>query len=59
MSKSRPAPPTWPGVLLAGPPGKITGLPAILTFGTRRITRSEPATTAVPSSLTVKRLIWL
>ena len=33
MSKSRPAPPTWPGVLLAGPPGKITGLPAILTFG--------------------------
>ena len=35
------------------------GEPAILTLGTRRITRSEPATDRVPCSLSVKRLIWL
>ena len=35
------------------------GRAKILTFGTRRITRSEPGMTAVPSAVNVKRLIWL
>ena len=30
-----------------------------LTFGTRRISCSEPATTALPAALSVKRLITL
>src|SRR4051794_16031160 len=71
-SKSRPAPPTWPGPLSTGPPGKPEGepwpgtgglavevVPPILALGTRRITRSEPSTTAVPAALSVKRLTWL
>src|SRR6478735_12189164 len=58
-SKSRPAPPTCPGPLSVGPPGKPDGLAAILAFGTRRITRSESGTTAVPSAVNVNRLIWL
>ena len=38
---------------------KPAGEPEILALGTRRITRSEPGTTAVPSAVSVKRLIWL
>ena len=44
----------WPGRR-----GSRTGVPAILAFGTRRITRSESGPTAVPSAVSVKRLIWL
>src|SRR6478752_3470293 len=58
-SKSRPAPPTWPGPESVGPPGKPDGEPPILFLGTRRITRSESGTTALPSAFKVKRLIWL
>jgi hypothetical protein len=58
-SKSRPAPPTWPGPESVGPPGKPDGEPEIFAFGTRRITRSEPGSTAVPAAVSVKRLIWL
>ena len=45
---------------MLGPPvAKPAGEPEILALGTRRITRSEPGTTAVPSAVSVKRLIWL
>jgi hypothetical protein len=39
--------------------GKTEGEPEILALGTRRITRSEFGSAAVPSAVSVKRLIWL
>ncbi len=54
-----PAPPTWPGPLVVGPPGKPAGEPTILFLGILRIRRSESGTISVPAALSVKRLIWL
>ena len=42
-----------------GTPALVPLRPPIFILGTRRMTRSEPGTTDLPSAVSVQRMIWL